>query len=53
MRLSAAERAEIETLARNLPALWQSSQTSFAEKHQIVRRLLERAVVWCRPRLKK
>ena len=46
MRLSAAERAEIETLARNLPALWQSSQTPFAEKRQIVRRLLERVVVW-------
>ena len=46
VRLSAAERAEIETLARNLPALWQSFQTSFAEKRQIVRRLLERAVVW-------
>jgi hypothetical protein len=46
MRLSAAERAEIETLARNLPALWQSSQTPFAEKRQVVRRLLERVVVW-------
>ena len=46
MRLSAAERAEIETLARNLPALWQSSQTPFAEKRQIVRRLVERVVVW-------
>jgi DNA invertase Pin-like site-specific DNA recombinase len=46
VRLSAAERAEIETLARNLPALWQASRTSFAEKRQIVRRLLQRAVVW-------
>ena len=46
MRLSAAERAEIETLVRNLPALWQSSQTPFAEKRQVVRRLLERVVAW-------
>jgi DNA invertase Pin-like site-specific DNA recombinase len=46
VRLSAAERAQIETLARNLPVLWQASQTSMAEKRQIVRRLLQRAVVW-------
>jgi hypothetical protein len=46
VRLSTAERAQIETLARNLPALWQASQTSIVEKRQIVRRLLERAVVW-------
>jgi hypothetical protein len=31
---------------RNLPELWQSSQTPFAEKRQVVRRLLERVVVW-------
>ncbi len=37
---------QIETLARNLPAVWQASQTSLAEKRQIVRRLLQRAVVW-------
>jgi hypothetical protein len=46
VRLSEAERAQIETLARNLPALWQASQTSVVEKRQIVRRLLQRAVVW-------
>jgi DNA invertase Pin-like site-specific DNA recombinase len=46
VRLSAGERAQIESLARNLPALWQASQTSFVEKRQIVRRLLQRAVVW-------
>jgi DNA invertase Pin-like site-specific DNA recombinase len=46
MRLSATERAQIETLARNLPMLWQASQTSMVEKRQIVRRLLQRAVVW-------
>jgi DNA invertase Pin-like site-specific DNA recombinase len=46
VRLSTAERAQIETLARNLPALWQASQTSIGEKRQIVRRLLQRVVVW-------
>jgi DNA invertase Pin-like site-specific DNA recombinase len=46
MRLSATQRAQIAALARNLPALWQASQTSFEEKRQIVRRLLQRAVVW-------
>ena len=46
VRLSAEERRQIETLARNLPALWQASQTSVAEKRQIVRRLLETVVVW-------
>jgi len=46
VRLSAAERAQIETLASNLPALWQASQTSVDERRQIVRRLLQRAVVW-------
>jgi hypothetical protein len=46
VRLSAAERAQIEALARDLPALWQASQTLVVEKRQIVRRLLERVVVW-------
>ena len=46
VRLSAAERDQIETLARDLPALWHASQTSLAEKRQIVRRLLQAVVVW-------
>jgi DNA invertase Pin-like site-specific DNA recombinase len=46
VQLSAAERAQIETLARNLPALWRASQTSVVEKRQIVRWLLQRVVVW-------
>jgi hypothetical protein len=46
VRLSAEERSQIETLARNLPALWHASQTSLAEKRQIVRRLLQTVVVW-------
>jgi DNA invertase Pin-like site-specific DNA recombinase len=44
--LTAAERAEIETLARNLPAVWRSPQTGVAEKRRIIRMLLERVVVW-------
>jgi hypothetical protein len=44
--LTAAERAEIETLARNLPTVWHSPQTGVAEKRRIVRSLVERVVVW-------
>jgi DNA invertase Pin-like site-specific DNA recombinase len=44
--LTAAERAEIETLAQNLPAVWRSPQTGVAEKRRIIRLLLERVVVW-------
>jgi DNA invertase Pin-like site-specific DNA recombinase len=44
--LTAAERAEIATLARNLPAVWRSPQTGVAEKRRIIRLLLERVVVW-------
>jgi DNA invertase Pin-like site-specific DNA recombinase len=46
VRLSAAERAQIEKLARNLPALWQTPQTPVPEKRQVVRLLLQRVVVW-------
>ena len=44
--LTAAERAEIETLAGNLPAVWRSPQTGVAQKRRIIRLLLERVVVW-------
>jgi hypothetical protein len=44
--VTAAERAEIETLARNLPAVWRSPQTGVAQKRRIIRLLLERVVVW-------
>jgi hypothetical protein len=44
--LTAAERAEIETLAGNLPAIWNAPQTGVAEKRRIVRSLLDRVVVW-------
>jgi len=45
-RLSAAERAQIETLAGNLPTLWQSPQTSIMDKREVVRLLLQQVVVW-------
>jgi hypothetical protein len=45
-RLSAAERVQIEALAQDLPALWQSAATSVTDKRQVVRLLLERVVVW-------
>jgi DNA invertase Pin-like site-specific DNA recombinase len=45
-RLSAAERSQIESLARDLPALWEAPQTALADKRQVVRLLLERVVVW-------
>jgi DNA invertase Pin-like site-specific DNA recombinase len=44
--LTAAERAEIESLARNLPAIWHAVPTGVAEKRRIIRLLLERVVVW-------
>jgi DNA invertase Pin-like site-specific DNA recombinase len=44
--LAAAERAAIERLAQDLPALWQSPQTPLADKRQVVRLLLQQVVVW-------
>jgi DNA invertase Pin-like site-specific DNA recombinase len=46
VRLSTAERELIATLARDLPALWQSPQTSVSYKRQVLRLLLQRVVVW-------
>lgn len=45
-QLTAAERAQIETLAHNLPTVWHSKQTGVADKRRVVRLLLERVVVW-------
>jgi DNA invertase Pin-like site-specific DNA recombinase len=45
-RLSVAERAQIATLASNLPALWQSPQTSITDKREVVRLLLQQVIVW-------
>ncbi len=44
--MTAAERAEIEALAHDLPMVWRSPQTGLAEKRRIIRSLLERVVVW-------
>jgi DNA invertase Pin-like site-specific DNA recombinase len=46
LRLSAAERARIQALADDLPALWQSPRTSVADKRQMMRMLVEQVVVW-------
>jgi hypothetical protein len=45
VQLSPVERAQIEALARDLPALWQAPTTSVVEKRQVVRLLLQRVVV--------
>jgi DNA invertase Pin-like site-specific DNA recombinase len=45
-RLSVAECAQIETLANQLPTIWQSPRTSVEDKRQVVRLLLHKAVVW-------
>ena len=44
--VTAAERAQIEELAHNLPTVWHSDQTGVVEKRRVVRLLLERVVVW-------
>lgn len=46
VRLSAAEREQIERLAINLPALWNSPRTSILDQRQVIRLLLERVTVW-------
>jgi DNA invertase Pin-like site-specific DNA recombinase len=45
-KLSAAELAQIESLAHDLPAIWNSPQTSVEDKRQVIRLLLQRVVVW-------
>jgi DNA invertase Pin-like site-specific DNA recombinase len=45
-RLSAAEQAQIEQLAHDLPALWQAPQTAVTDKRQVARLLLQQVVVW-------
>lgn len=46
VRLGAAERATIATLAGNLPTLWRSPGTSVEDKRYVIRLLLQRVVVW-------
>ncbi len=43
--LSAAERAQIRALARDLPELWHADTTTAAERQRLVRFLVERVVV--------
>ena len=43
--LSAAEREQIRSLARDLPALWQAPATTAADRQRIVRLLVEEVVV--------
>lgn len=45
-RLSAAERAVIERLAQDLPALWHAPQTSLTDKRHVVRLLVQQVIVW-------
>jgi DNA invertase Pin-like site-specific DNA recombinase len=47
-QLSADERARIEALASDIPALWQAAETTAAERKEIVRLLVERVVVHVR-----
>jgi DNA invertase Pin-like site-specific DNA recombinase len=43
--LSESERESIRKLARDIPALWHSPQTTSAERKEIVRQIVERVVV--------
>ena len=46
LRLSVAERAWIESLATDLPALWNSPRTAIVDQRQVMRMLIERVTVW-------
>jgi DNA invertase Pin-like site-specific DNA recombinase len=43
--LTAAEREQIRSLARDLPALWQATTTTAADRQRIIRLLVEQVVV--------
>jgi Recombinase zinc beta ribbon domain len=45
VHLSTLERAQIEALARDLPAVWHAPRTAVEEKRQVIRLLLQRVVV--------
>jgi hypothetical protein len=45
MTLSAPEREAIRRLAQDIPALWQASSTTVADRQAIMRQLVERVVV--------
>ena len=46
--LTAAERARIQALAADLPALWQAPATTTADRKEIIRALVKRVVVQVR-----
>lgn len=48
-QLRAAERRCIQSLAEDIPALWQAAATTMAERKEIVRCLIERVEVQVRP----
>jgi DNA invertase Pin-like site-specific DNA recombinase len=43
--LTAAERAAIEQLAHNIPALWHAATTTMAERKAIIRQIIQRVIV--------
>ena len=47
--LTESERATIQALASDIPALWQAPGTTQAERKQVLRCLIERVVVQVRP----
>lgn len=49
-QLSQADQETVRTLSADIPALWHSPQTTAAERQQIVRHLIERAVLTAPPR---
>src|SRR5262249_22455037 len=48
-QLSPAERQRIQSLAGNIPSLWQSAETTMADRKEIVRCLIESVEVRVRP----
>lgn len=44
-QLSAAERAQVRQLAKNLPELWQAESTTMADRQRLVRMLIEQIEV--------
>jgi hypothetical protein len=48
-QVSAADRARVQSLAEDIPALWQAPATTAADRKEIVRCLVERVVVQGRP----
>jgi DNA invertase Pin-like site-specific DNA recombinase len=46
VQLGAVERAQIEALAEDLPAVWRSPQTGVEQRRQVIRLLVQQVVVW-------